>query len=145
MKLNKKNLNWEIVNSKLKEDCFKVYLERNDIYTFAIEDKFNSNGFSVLVNNMWKMVPNLYNVKAIPITKNIPPSKIVVEYQNCKVNYFLTENKNINCCFQYNGHKYIPEDKKLLRYSPDGVVALDYITCRVTLTGTDNIQISIEK
>ena len=30
---------------------------------------------------------------------------------------------------------YLPERRRMLRYSPSGIVTMDYIECRVTITG----------
>ena len=67
-----------------------------------------------------------------------------LEYNNCKVRYEIN-NKVNSVGFRYQGNIYVPQDKYLLRYSSSGIVTEDFRSCRVTIVGESNYQLSVEK
>lgn len=147
-RLNPETLIWEKVEVQVKDNCFIFNLLKDEILSFGIEDKFVSDritdGFKVRINNIEKSVNLDFSV--IPFTKDLPPSKIILQYGKCKVNYSIVkDDTKLNCYLKYNGNKYLPDNKLLLRYAPDSVVTQDYIQCRVTITGKDELKISVEQ
>ena len=96
------------------------------------------NGFYILENSSHTIFSNdLIKIEVTEITKDFPPSQILLKYQNCSVKYVINNDNKINYGFFYNDNKYLPEDLKLLRYSSNGIVTMDFIPCRVTLFGND--------
>ena len=76
----------------------------------------------------------------------MPPSVIQINYDNCHIRFDISDNSEFG--YIYNQNKYIPQNKKLLRYSENGVVTQDYIPCRITLFGKGSFNpysLSIEK
>lgn len=113
-----------------------------------------NNGFIIRENNYWYNVKHKYQIKVIGITKSLPPTKIKLEYNNClePIYYEIVRDQSYknNCYYYYNGYYYLPEKKsiRLLRYSPSGIVTMDYIKCRITIIGEyvkNNLQLKIEK
>ena len=112
-------------------------------------DYFLRDGFLIKESNKWYNVNSNENFEVIGITKSLPPTKIMIKYNKCEVYYNIVRDlKGITTCYFYNGYYYIPENRRLLRYSPSGIVTLDYIICRVTITGEEsknNLLLKIEK
>ena len=112
-------------------------------------DYFLRDGFLIKESNKWYNVNSNENFEVIGITKSLPPTKIMIKYNKCEVYYnIIRDLKGITTCYFYNGYYYIPENRRLLRYSPSGIVTSDYIICRVTITGEEsknNLLLKIEK
>lgn len=104
------------------------------------------DGFFIEEDNINKLFNYDKNFEIIPITKNMPPSIIEVNSGNCKVKYEINNNSKFG--YIYKENKYVPQEKKLLRYSENGIVTQDYIPCRITLYGKNSpnpYTLSIEK
>lgn len=166
-KINKEVKNRNNEDTKLDEKLFEISVERknNDnklmnkinflknrldkIEAIQERDYFLKDGFLIKESNKWYNVNSNENFEVIGITKSLPPTKIMIKYNNCEVYYnIVRELKGITTCYYYNGYYYIPENRRLLRYSPSGIVTLDYIICRVTITGEENknnLLLKIEK
>ena len=147
MKLNVDKLNWEPVKITRNSDKLEFYLEKSGIFTFAIDDSTfetdkKGDGFFIRKGDNYNLVKTDIKFNVVPITKNLPPSIIQLEYNNCKVKYQLTEPTEVG--FRYQGNTYVPQDKYLLRYSSSGIVTQDFRPCRVTIVGEDNYLLSIE-
>ena len=166
-KINKEIKNRNKEDTKLDEKLTEISIERksNDkelmnkinflknrldkIEAIQERDYFLRDGFLIKESNKWYNVNSNENFEVIGITKSLPPTKIMIKYNKCEVYYNIVRDlKGITTCYFYNGYYYIPENRRLLRYSPSGIVTLDYIICRVTITGEEsknNLLLKIEK
>lgn len=166
-KINKEVKNRNNEDTKLDEKLFEISVERksNDkklmnrinflknrldkIEEIQERDYFLKDGFLIKESNKWYNVNSNENFEVIGITKSLPPTKIMIKYNKCEVYYNIVRDlKGITTCYFYDGYYYIPENRRLLRYSPSGIVTLDYIICRVTITGEEsknNLLLKIEK
>lgn len=152
-----RSINDKLLNLKLEKQK-EERIEQNDILKMRItnlnsrikklENNNLINGFAIKENNNWHQIETNYNINPIGITKSLPPTKIMLKYNNCEIIYnIIKSTDNINCCYYYNSYYYLPDDKRMLRYSPSGIVTLDFIECRVTITGTlkkSNLRLGIE-
>ena len=152
MKLNVDKLNWELVKVTRNSNKLEFYLEKSDIFTFAINDSTSEtedsttkegDGFVIRKGINYNFVKTDIKFKVVPITKNLPPSIIQLEYNNCKVKYEIN-NQADSVGFCYQGNIYVPQDKYLLRYSASGIVTMDFRPCRVTIIGESNYKLSVE-
>ena len=110
-----------------------------------IKDDKIQDGFVVYKKNRFNNVITKYKFNVVPITRSYPPTKILLEYDNCEKFYKLTKYYKENTAyFQYKGYNYEPEEPKLLRYSASGIVTMDYIICRITITGENKFKLKIE-
>ena len=139
---------------KRKEDN-KILLKKindlkNRINKLIPSDNQNKleNGFIIKEDNIWYQVKNKFNIEPIGITRSLPPTKIMLKYNKCEIFYnIIRDTDKISSCYYYNGYYYTPENRRMLRYSPSGIVTMDYIVCRVTITGEykeNNLQLKIE-
>jgi hypothetical protein len=152
--------NDKLLNFKLEKQK-EERIEENDLLKMHIinlksriekleNDNLNilKNGFIIKENNDWHQIETNYNINPIGITRSLPPTKIMLKYKKCEIIYnIIKDTDNINCCYYYNGYYYLPENKRMLRYSPSGIVTMDYIECRVTITGTyekNNLRLGLE-
>ena len=65
----------------------------------------------------------------------------------CKIQYnLIKDDDKLNCCYNYRGFYYLPERRRMLRYSPSGMVTEDY-ECRLTIMvkNKNNLELSYEK
>ena len=108
------------------------------------------NSFVVINYGKYYPVHTNETIEAIPITKDLPPSKIMLNYGDCSVPYDrVARDGNIDSLvdspvdygYYYNQHIYKPENERLLRYSESGIVTLDYVFCRITII---NDELTIE-
>lgn len=98
-----------------------------------VVDFFNSK---LEVNSEPKIVSSNYKFDIIPITKNLPPSIILVKYLNFEIRYQIVNKsdiKNNHAYLSYNKNYYLPQNNKLLRYSESGIITMDYIMGRITI------------
>lgn len=114
----------------------KFYIDKNKNITdeeigFTITNFAISDGFFVKENNIIKLAKTTDTFKVVPITKDFPPSRILIEYSDCKVNFKIDDKTTVG--YLFDKHTYVPENKKLLRYSESGIVTMDFIICRITI------------
>ena len=95
-----------------------------------------NNLFIVYDNNIKNLVHTNEYFNTIPITKNLPPSIIEVNYHNFNIQYNIVQElennkvqelENNKAYFIFNGNFYKPDKDHLLRYSKDGTLTEDYI------------------
>ena len=146
--LENKILNLQGISPKIeKPPVIEKQNEKTNIKSCEDSLSYNRNGFVIKKNNNWKLVETNLDIKSIAITRSLPPTKIMLKYgNNCEIMYnLIRDNKNLNCCYYYNGYYYLPEDKYLLRYSTTGILTEDYRICRITIINKDNkINLTIE-
>lgn len=114
--------------------------------SFKLTNFKSIDGFFVKENENNKLINTKEIFRVIPITKDLPPSIIEINYENCHIRFQLNNSTKVG--YIYNENMYIPQDKRLLRYSESGIVTEDYIPCRITLFGKDSpnpYTLSIEK
>ena len=142
--------NFEIEYDKkynfIKTNYVKILNSKETENSFKISNFKPINGFFVKENEIIKIINTKEYFTINPITKNLPPSVIQINYDNCNIRFDISGNSEFG--YIYNQNKYIPQNKKLLRYSENGVVTQDYIPCRITLFGKGSVNpysLSIEK
>ena len=104
--------------------------------SFKITNFKSVDGFFIKEDNIDRLFNYDEEFEIIPITKNLPPSIIQVNCKKCQVKYEINNNSKIG--YIYKENKYVPQEKKLLRYSENGIVTQDYIPCRITLYGKNS-------
>ena len=143
--INERKNNDLILKSKITElkDRLKK-LESRDESSIKLK-----NGFIINELGKWYNVESKERFEVIGITRSLPPTKIMIKYNKCEIFYnIIRDLKGFTSCYFYNGYYYYPENRRMLRYSPSGIVTLDYIVCRVTIIGEaskKNLLLKIEK
>ena len=120
----------------------KILLDKIDKLEAKIRNLKTKNGFIVKNKQGTQLVESNIEFKVVPITRNLPPTMIELQYGECKIRYTLDKDAKVG--YLYNDNIYTPADKYLLRYSESGIVTLDYRVCRVTIIGNDKLTLSVE-
>ena len=158
-RLNTDTLLWEKVDVQVKDNCFIFTLSKEETLSFGIEEtkiQFDSFIFNDVRVNRFEVItgsnssipsPVDFDFTVTPLTKDSPPSQLVLFYNKCKVTYSIVKDEtNLNSYLMYNRNKYVPSDTSLLRYSKEGIVTQDYVKCRITITGDENnLKVSVEE
>ena len=109
----------------------KVNLAINDKTGFIVTNFKHNNCFIFTDENNYKTFFPKFEINVTNFSKDLPSSKIILEYNDCKINYKIDNNAKLG--YYYCGNIYVPNEITLLRYSKDGIVTEDYIKCRISI------------